>query len=384
MKVATCAQQGYTGDTYCKDCNTKLTSGNSIAKKNHTWDAGKITTAATCGGKGIKTYTCTACNITKTEEIPATGHQHTELRNVKAATCAQEGYTGDTYCKDCNTKLSSGKAITKTEHTWDTGKITQNATCTTKGIKTFTCTICESTRIQEIPETGHINKITKFVKEISCTSEGYTGDIYCQECGKLLEEGTVIPKTEHTWNGGEVTKQPTTEETGIKTYTCSSCGATRTEELEKLKPQTITPGKIIKDKVTNGVYKVQKDGLSVEFTKSVSKNASVKISDTIKVNGITCKVTGISANAFKNNVSLRTVTIGKNVTIIGTNAFYGCKKLSKVNGANNVVKIGNNIGSNAFTGIYKKPTIKVPAKQMKTYKKLFGLKGMSSKAIFKK
>ena len=429
MKVATCAQQGYTGDTYCKDCNTKLTSGNSIAKKNHTWDAGKITTAATCGGKGIKTYTCTACNITKTEEIPATGHQHTELRNVKAATCAQEGYTGDTYCKDCNTKLSSGKAITKTEHTWDTGKITQNATCTTKGIKTFTCTICESTRIQEIPETGHINKITKFVKEISCTSEGYTGDIYCQECGKLLEEGTVIPKTEHTWNGGEVTKQPTTEETGIKTYTCSSCGATRTEELEKLKPQTITPGKIIKDKVTNGVYKVQKDGLSVEFTKSVSKNASVKISDTIKVNGITCKVTGISANAFKNNVSLRTVTIGKNVTIIGTNAFYGCKKLSKVNGANNVVKIGNNsftncgslssitvsetvriigkqafyncknfktitiktsalstktIGSNAFTGTYKKPTIKVPAKQMKTYKKLFGLKGMSSKAIYKK
>lgn len=299
MKVATCAQQGYTGDTYCKDCNTKLTSGNSIAKKNHTWDAGKITTAATCGGKGIKTYTCTACNITKTEEIPATGHQHTELRNVKAATCAQEGYTGDTYCKDCNTKLSSGKAITKTEHTWDTGKITQNATCTTKGIKTFTCTICESTRIQEIPETGHINKITKFVKEISCTSEGYTGDIYCQECGKLLEEGTVIPKMEHTWNGGEVTKQPTTEETGIKTYTCSSCGATRTEELEKLKPQTIIPGKIIKDKVTNGVYKVQKDGLSVEFTKSVSKNASVKIPDTIKVNGITCKVTGISANAFK-------------------------------------------------------------------------------------
>lgn len=60
--------------------------------------------------------------------------------------------------------------------------------------KSFTCTICESTRIQEIPETGHINKITKFVKEISCTSEGYTGDIYCQECGKLLEEGTVFRK----------------------------------------------------------------------------------------------------------------------------------------------------------------------------------------------
>lgn len=128
-------------------------------------------------------------------------------------------------------------------------------------------------------------------------------------------------------------------------------------------------------------------------------------------------------------MSLRTVTIGKNVTIIGTNAFYGCKKLSKVNGANNVVKIGNNsftncgslssitvsetvriigkqafynckklrtivikstvlssrnVGAKAFTGIYTRPTVKVPAKQMNAYKKLLRSKGMSSKAIYKK
>ena len=429
VKTATCAQKGYTGDTYCKDCNTKLASGNSIAKKEHTWNAGKITTAATCSGKGIKTYTCTGCNATRTEEIPATGHQHTELRNVKAATCAQQGYTGDTYCKDCNTKLASGNSIAKKNHTWDAGKITTVATCSGKGIKTYTCTACNITKTEEIPATGHQHTELRNVKAATCAQEGYTGDTYCKDCNTKLSSGKAITKTEHTWDTGKITQNATCTTKGIKTYTCSSCGATRTEELEKLKPQTITPGKIIKDKVTNGVYKVQKDGLSVEFTKPVSKNASVKIPDTIKVNGITCKVTGISANAFKNNVSLRTVTIGKNVTIIGTNAFYGCKKLSKVNGANNVVKIGNNsftncgslssitvsetvriigkqafyncknlktitiktsalstktIGSNAFTGTYKKPTIKVPAKQMKTYKKLFGLKGMSSKAIYKK
>ena len=470
VKAATCAQEGYTGDTYCKDCNTKLATGKSIAKKDHTWDSGKVTTAATCSGKGIKTYICTECNVTRTEEIPATGHQHTELRNAKVATCTQEGYTGDTYCKDCNTKLSSGKVLPKTDHTWDAGKITTVATCSEKGIKTFICTVCKSTRIEEIPAIEHVNKITKFAKEASCKSEGYTGDIYCQDCGKLLGEGQVIPKADHVWNKGEITTPATCTTKGIKTYTCASCGTTKTEAIAatghgateirnkkdatttsegytgdtycticnqkissgntiaKLTPQTATPGKMIKDKSTNGVYKVLQDGVSVEFTKPVYKKASVRIPDTIKVNGITCKVTGISANAFKNNKSLKYVTIGRNVTVIGTNAFYGCKKLSKVSGGNGIVKIdhrafancislskitipgsvrsigkqafcnckklssitiktstlsGKTVGSKAFAGTYKKPTVKVPAKQMKAYKKLLKVRGMSSKAVYR-
>lgn len=471
VKAATCAQEGYTGDTYCKDCNTKLASGKVIPKTEHTWDVGKITTVATCSGKGIKTYTCTGCNAIRTEEIPATGHQHTELRNVKAATCAQEGYTGDTYCKDCNTKVTAGKVLPKTDHTWDSGKITTVATCSEKGIKTFTCTVCKSTRIEEIPVTGHVNKITKFAKEASCKSEGYTGDIYCQDCGKLLGEGQVIPKADHVWNKGEITTPATCTTKGIKTYTCASCGTTKTEAIAatghgateirnkkdatttsegytgdtycticnqkissgntiaKLTPQTATPGKMIKDKSTNGVYKVLQDGVSVEFTKPVYKKVSVRIPDTIKVNGITCKVTGISANAFKNNKSLKSVTIGRNVTVIETNAFYGCKKLSKVSGGNGIVKIGHRafancislskitipgsvrsigkqafcnckklssitiktstlsgktVGSKAFAGTYKKPTVKVPAKQMKAYKKLLKVRGMSSKAVYRK
>ncbi|MFQ9076731.1 MAG: leucine-rich repeat domain-containing protein, partial [Lachnospiraceae bacterium] len=471
VKAATCAQEGYTGDAYCKDCNTKLTAGKVLPKTDHTWDSGKITTVATCSGKGIKTYTCTGCNATRTEEIMSTGHQHTELRNATVATCAQEGYTGDTYCKDCNTKLTSGNVIPKTDHIWDSGKVTQNATCTAKGIKTFTCTVCKSTRIEEIPATGHVNKITKFAKEASCKSEGYTGDIYCQDCGKLLEEGQVIPKADHVWNKGEITTPATCTTKGIKTYSCASCGTTKTEaiaatghgateirnkkdatttsegytgdiycticnqkissgkKIAKLTPQTATPGKTIKDKSTNGFYKVLQDGVSVEFTKPVYKKASVRIPDTIKVNGITCKVTGISANAFKNNKSLKSVTIGRNVTVIGTNAFYGCKKLSKVSGGNRIVKIGHRafancnslskitipgsvrsigkqafcnckklrsiiintstlsgktVGSKAFAGTYKKPTVKVPAKQMKTYKKLLKARGMSSKAVYRK
>ena len=383
VKEATCSEAGYTGDTYCKDCNTKLSFGEVIAKKAHTWDGGKITTEATCTEKGIKTYTCTVCNTTKTEEIPSTGHQHTELRNVKDATCAQEGYTGDTYCKDCNTKLSSGEVIAKKAHTWDGGKITTEATCMEKGIRTFTCAVCESTRIEEIPATGHVNTITKFAKEASCKSDGYSGDVFCQDCGKFLEEGKVIPKKEHTWDAGKVTTAATTTKEGTKTFTCTSCGTTKTEKITKLKPQTLTPGKIINDKATNGVYKVLKDGLSVEFTKPVSKKASVRISDTVKINGITCKVTRISANAFRNNAVLRDVTIGKNVTVLGKQAFYNCKKLRTITIKTSALS-SKTIGAKAFTGTYKKPTVKVPAKQMNAYKKLLKSKGMSAKAVYKK
>ena len=169
--------------------------------------------------------------------------------------------------------------------------------------------------------------------------------------------------------------------------------------------------------------------MTVEFAKTVSRKTSVKIPDTVKLSGITCKVTEISANAFKNDTTLRTVTIGKNVTIIGSNAFYGARKLSKVSGGSAISKIGDkafyncsgltgielsktvkyigrqafyncknlktiivktsqltskNVGTKAFTGIYTKPIVKVPANKFKAYQKLLKSKGMSTKAIYKK
>ena len=345
---------------------------------------------ATCTEPGIRLYTCKDNDDSYEEEIPATGHQYTELRNIKAATCAQEGYTGDVYCQDCGTLIEEGKVIPKAAHVWNKGEITTPATCTTKGIKTYSCVSCGTTKTEAIAATGHGATEIRNKKDATTTSEGYTGDIYCTICNQKISSG---------------------------------------KKIAKLTPQTATSGKTIKDKSTNGVYKVLQDGVSVEFTKPVYKKASVRIPDTIKVNGITCKVTGISANAFKNNMSLKSVTIGRNVTVIGTNAFYGCKKLSKVSGGNRIVKIGHRafancsslskitipgsvrsigkqafcnckklrsitiktstlsgktVGSKAFAGTYKKPTVKVPAKQLKAYKKLLKARGMSSKAVYRK
>lgn len=428
-KEASCTAEGYTGDIYCKDCGVKLQTGKTIAKKAHTWDAGVITTPATCTEKGVKTYTCTSCGGIKTNELPSTGHKQKEVRNKKAATCMQSGYTGDTYCKDCGKKLSSGKTIAKLAHKWDAGVITQEATCTEAGIKTYTCTVCESTRIEELPANGHGETVTKFAKEATCKMEGYTGDLYCKDCGELLEEGSVIAKLPHQWDAGKITKKATTTATGIRTYTCTKCGATKKETIPKIVPKKATPGKTVKDTATNGIYKVLADGLTVTFVRPAAKRATVRIPETVKVSGVTCKVTEISANAFKNNAVLKTVIVGKNVKTIGVNAFYGCKNLTKVSGGAALVTIcdrafsncavlsgivlpstvkgigkqafynckklrsitintlsltSKNVGAQAFTGTYAKAVVKVPAKKFAAYKSLLRAKGMNVNAVYSK
>ena len=269
-KEATCKAEGYTGDTYCTDCETKVSSGQAIPKIDHTWDNGKVTTEATCEHTGvrtytcsvcgetkeeetpktdhsyddgtvtkkptcietgIKTYTCTVCQKTKTEEIAATGHQHIEIRNKKEATCTETGYTGDTYCKDCGTKLSSGEVISKKAHDYEV-KDRQEPTCTTDGYVLSVCKVCRDEKQEILPATGHQHTEIRNKKEATCKDKGYTGDVYCKDCGEKLSDGKTIAKTtEHTWDGGKVTKAATCTEKGVKTYTCTVCGATKTEEI---------------------------------------------------------------------------------------------------------------------------------------------------------
>ena len=269
VKEATCKEEGYTGDTYCKDCGEKLSSGEPTAKKAHDWDEGKVTTEATCkntgvktytcnncsetktevipmtdhiwdNGKvttkpscitpGVKTYTCTVCQKTKIEEIPATGHQHTEVRNVKEATCTKEGYTGDTYCTDCGEKLSDGKILPKKDHDYEV-KEHKDATCTKAGYTLFICKNCGDEKREEIPAAGHLHTEIKNAKEATCMKAGYTGDMYCKDCGEKISSGEVIAKLAHTWDEGNVTKEADCKETGVKTYTCHKCGATKTEDI---------------------------------------------------------------------------------------------------------------------------------------------------------
>ena len=139
---------------------------------------------------------------------------------------------------------------------------------------------------------------------------------------------------------------------------------------------TVAKGDIVKDK--NASYKISNvKSNTVEYkTPLNNKKATVTVPATVKVSGVTYKVTSIAKNAFKNNKKLQKVTIGANITTIGANAFAGCKNLKTVDIKSKKLK---SVGKNAFKGIHKKAVFKVPAKKLKAYKKL-----LNSKAGIKK
>ena len=284
-KDATCCEQGYTGDTWCIDCNTKISSGSDIpATGKHTDDDGKWETDGknhwhTCyfgtkfdltahsGGEAtcIRKANCSVCG-TEYGNLDASNHKHTEVRNAKEATCCEKGYTGDTWCTDCNTKISSGSDISATgKHTDDDGKwetdgknhwhtcyfgtkfdITAHsggeATCVHKAV----CAVCQ-TAYGTVNASNH--KGTTYLKdqkEPSCYEEGYTGDTYCSDCNTKIKDGQSIAKSAHSpasvwttdktdhWKkcqtvgcGNIIDKAPHSggEATCVKKAICSVCNA---------------------------------------------------------------------------------------------------------------------------------------------------------------
>ena len=163
----------------------------AAAVHEHSWDAGKVTTEATCTTDGVKTYTCSVCKTIKTETIKATGHKETEIRNAVEATCQQEGYTGDKVCKTCGATLEKGTTIVKKDHSWDAGKVTTEATCTTDGVKTYTCSVCKTTKTETIKATGHKMGEWKTVTAATTQKEGKQ-ERTCTACD--YKETKSIPK----------------------------------------------------------------------------------------------------------------------------------------------------------------------------------------------
>lgn len=407
-KITTKASCDHTGVKIytCKTCGDTRTE--TIAMLEHTWDDGQVTTKPSCTEKGIRTYTCKVCKATKTadieatghdykvkdhkdatctedgyttsvckncgdekkETIKATGHQHTEVRGAKKATCIEEGYTGDTYCTDCENMISTGKKIEKTDHTWDNGVVSKDPTCTEKGSKTYTCAVCRETKTEEIPATGHQNKEVRDKKAATCTKAGYTGDTYCKDCGELLKTGKETDALGHTWGKGKVTRKSTYTAAGQITYTCSRCGKKRVITTKKL----FYPKAGTKYTVAGCQYKVIKAGAEVSLV-GTNKNAkSVTIPAVIKVKGVTYKVTSIGTKAFNGSKKLTKVTVGANIKKISNNAFFKCKSLKTVT-IKSVLLTKKTASKRAFKGISRKMVMKVPKKMKKVYVKIFkGLK----------
>ena len=142
---------------------------------------------------------------------------------------------------------------------------------------------------------------------------------------------------------------------------------------------------IKKKKIKGNYYKItSRSKKTVLYVKAANKNIiSVNIPSTVKISGKRYKVTGIAANAFKNYKKLKKVTIGTNINKIGKKAFYSCSSLKNIKVKTS--KLTNSrIGRQAFKGIHKKSVIKVPKRQLKTYKKILKTKGIGKKVKIKK
>ena len=149
-------------------------------------------------------------------------HSNTEIRNAKSAGCTTEGYTGDTYCKNCGEKISSGEVIPAKGHTEVTDKAVA-ATCTKTGLtEGIHCSVCDAViKAQEVvPATGkHSFGNWKITKAATCTAEG-TQTRTCSGCGKV--ETATIAKVAHKYVDTVV--KPTYTAQGYTLHKCSVCG----------------------------------------------------------------------------------------------------------------------------------------------------------------
>lgn len=132
------------------------------------------------------------------------------------------------WTKNSGMKCSICNALKET-HTHQYAETVTEPTCTTSGYTTYTCVCGDTYKSHYISATGH--HYVPSVTAPTCTMQGYT--TYTCVCGDMYLSDYTTPNG-HRWDNGQVTKEPTEESTGIRTYTCSVCMAIREETIPVL------------------------------------------------------------------------------------------------------------------------------------------------------
>lgn len=158
----------------------------------------------TASSGGSKVTSSTSVTATRDHTLYAQWtctHSTTEIRNAKSATCTATGYTGDTYCKTCGTKLKAGTTIAKKAHSY-TATITTQPTCTKEGVKTYKCS-CGASYTEAIAKTAHNSNTTIPAVAATCKATGLTEGKKCSVCGTVTVAQQTVAKKSHIDNNGD-------------------------------------------------------------------------------------------------------------------------------------------------------------------------------------
>ena len=364
--TATCTNAGIESRT-CRRVGCGKTETRNTEALGHRFGEWTITENPTCNEAGTENRSCQreGCTVTETRTVDATGH-HITATAAREPTCISTGNIAFWFCDRCNKYFSDENL----EHEIDLANTVIAAS-----------------------DEKHIPGEPKFENEIAatCTIEGsYEENTYCDICKTIISS---VRKTQnplgHAW--GAVTyewsedqctafrtcdnnprdhietetvtavvsrTEPTYDETGEIEYTATFTNVaftkqTRIEELAQLvrPPEEVGPVVPVgEQEVEGGVYIIRANGTAV-YKKPTKAKSQIEIPDSIKVTVdgqvIDVAVTEISAEAFKSaRKKVTQVIIGRNVQVIGDNAFAKCTKLKTVKGGNSVVRIGKG----AFSG----------------------------------
>ena len=341
---------------------------------------------------------------------------------IKTATCTQEEITTRTatYIFNNIEYTTSKDFVTKSAlgHTWDDGKVTKEPTKTEEGIKTYTCTrtSCQQTKWETIPKSngdpdnpggntgdgGNTDNPGGNTGDSGNTDnpggntgdsgnpdnpDGNTGDSGNTDNpgGNTGDSGNTDNPGGNTGDNGNPSKPGGDTDDGQQPSAPSdTTGGGQQPSAPTDNTETVKVGMVTSDDKAAAKYQITNvDKKEVSFVKPVNKKAKkITVPNTVKIDGKTYKVTCVSGKTFSGANKCKTIIIGKNVTSIKANAFSGCKNVKTI--IFKTTKLTKKtVAKNAFKGITKKTTIKVPKKKVSSYKKIFKSKGLSSKVKVK-
>jgi len=267
VTAPTCTEKGYTTHT-CSRCGDSYVD-TYVDALGHDWGEWTVTTEPTCTEAGEETRTCSRCGEKETREVPALGHDYAAV--VTAPTCTEKGYTTHT-CSRCGDSYVD-TYVDALGHAWGEWTVTTAPSCTEAGEETRACSRCGETETREVPALGH--DYVAAVTAPTCTEKGYTTHT-CSRCGDSYVD-TYVDALGHAWGEpayewsadnstvtgtavcandaahrlvetvnttSQVTREPTREEAGERTYTAVFTNPvfttqTKVEEIPALTGATI-------------------------------------------------------------------------------------------------------------------------------------------------